>query len=64
MELSVVVKMRSYFCLPDAGPKTYMVGEEEGEGDLVIGSAFKCDVLVVTCYGTFVTLVIWFLLDL
>jgi hypothetical protein len=33
------------------------VGEEEGERDLVLGSAFKCDVLVVTCYDTFVTLV-------
>jgi hypothetical protein len=33
-------------------------GDEVGEGDLVLGSAFKCDVLVLTCYGTFVTLVI------
>jgi hypothetical protein len=40
------------------------VGEEEGDGDLVLGSAFKCDVSVVRCYDTFVTLVIWFLLDL
>jgi hypothetical protein len=50
--------------------KDQLQGEEEGdaareeEGDLVIGSAFKCDVLVVTCYGTFVTFVTWFLLDL
>jgi hypothetical protein len=41
-----------------------VVGEEEGDRDLVLGSAFKCDVSVVRCYGTFVTLVIWFLLDL
>jgi hypothetical protein len=40
------------------------IGEEEGDGDLVLGSVFKCDVSVVRCYGTFVTLVIWFLLDL
>jgi hypothetical protein len=42
-------------------------GEEEEEGeweDLVIGSVFKCDVPVGTCYDTFVILVIWFLLDL
>jgi hypothetical protein len=50
--------------------KDQLQGEEEGdaareeEGDLVIGSAFKCDVLVVTCYGTFVTFVTWLLLDL
>jgi hypothetical protein len=40
------------------------VGEEEGEGDLVISSAFKCVVSVVTCYVTFVTHDIRFLLDL
>jgi hypothetical protein len=33
-------------------------GEEKEEGDFILGSAFKCDVSVVTCYGTFVTLVI------
>jgi hypothetical protein len=49
---------------PEGGEEGDMVGVEEGEGDLVIGSAFKCDVSVVTCCCTFVTLVIWFLLEL